>query len=445
MHLVATEGFDTDEWSQGRDERTRTVLEAAHRCVDLLVRTAIIDRDGPTWPTWEHDGLGRVRDIRGGRRGFGDGDAGVIWALRHLGTALGRPDASELADDGAAVLLRQRPGDAARGSGLLDGEAGVDLLTRVGGRVELGWSGSSRLADGLAGLLLGLARARRHEDHAALILLELERQSQDEPWGRSWPTTSWPTTTGPTTTGPDGGRRALCGLAAGASGVVWALVEAAAVWPRLAERALSLAEAALQWESSWFDPERGRWPDLRQHPAGWPDHWCHGAAGAGAVRLRILELASAGLEVPWSVESTLAAAESAVQRCGRALADATRQTVEGGADAVAAGWTMCHGTGGPAAVVSLASDVLGVTEHRDHALAAAAAFVSTAPANPESWPSGQTGADGDLSLLHGVAGTAMVLTDLAHPGSVPSVALLGLGGVRSAGGFGPGILATSGR
>ncbi|MDT0215682.1 lanthionine synthetase LanC family protein [Rothia sp. ARF10] len=401
------------------DDRA-VVLEAAHRCVDLLVRTAILDDEGnPTWPAWETGPEGAV-GVVAGRRSLYDGDAGVVWSLTHLGTALNRPDAVELASSGTRALLRSRPDGPDAPAGLLVGEAGVDLLRR--GRASRGWSESSDLTDGLAGILLSLARARHHEAHASAIVAELRHRARVEPWGRSWPDHRL------------GGEsaRPLCGLAHGASGIVWALCEAAAAWPRLASSALELAAEGLEWEASWSEPVRGGWPDLREGEMSWPDLWCHGSAGAGAVRLRLLELVDAGLDVPWSVDTTRAEAEMAVQRCGRAMGDAADRAVEGGAGAVVAGWTLCHGAGGPAGLVALAADVLGVPDHRDEALSAAAAFVASAPTDPELWPSGLRGADGDVSLATGVAGTAVLLTDLAVPGVVPSLPLLGAGGVRGA-------------
>lgn len=398
-----------------------SVLDAAHRCVDLLVRTAVIDRGGPTWPAWELGPDGRAAGVVAGRRSLYDGDAGVVWALTHLGTALNRPDAIELGASGARALLHDRPSDPGAPSGLLVGEAGVDLLARAGDRVEAGWSDGSDLTDGLAGILLALARAHRHPEHAAGIVAELRHRSRVEGWGRSWPD--------PRLAGDTG--RPLCGLAHGASGIAWALAEAAAVWPRLAQDALELAGEALAWEASWSDPARGGWPDLREGDIAWPDLWCHGSAGAGAVRLRLLELAADGLELPWSIDTTRAEAEMAVQRCGGAMHEAARRAQALGADAVMGGWTLCHGVGGPAGVVALAADVFAVAEHRERAVAAAAAHVRCAPVDPEEWPSGLQGADGDVSLATGVAGTAMVLTDLALPGAVPSVVLLGLGGRRS--------------
>lgn len=409
---------ELDADGQGDHDR---VLAAAHRCVDLLVRTAVIDRIGPTWPSWELGPDGRPLGVVAGRRSLYDGDAGVVWALSHLGTALHRPDAAELAASGAHGLLQARPTDLDVPAGLLVGEAGVDLLRRVGGKVEPQWSDGSDLTDGLAGILLGLARARRHEEHAAGVVAELRHRSRVEQWGRSWPDERL---------SGEGGRP-LCGLAHGASGVAWALAEAAAVWPKLASNALELAGDAMAWEASWSDPARGGWPDLRDGDVTWPDLWCHGSAGAGVVRLRLLELAAAGLEVPWSLDTTRAEAEMAVQRCGHAMSEAGELVAAQGVGAVPAGWTVCHGVGGATAVVGLAADVFGVPEHRERAVAAAARFVSSAPVDPGDWPCGLHGADGDVSLLNGVAGTAMILADLARPHSVPSVALLGIGGIRS--------------
>ncbi|GAA4118016.1 hypothetical protein GCM10022415_16470 [Knoellia locipacati] len=420
MSAVSMQGEqDAVTGTEPQDDRDR-VLDAAHRCVDLLVRTAIIDDAGdPTWPTWEMGPEGAV-GVVAGRRSLYDGDAGVVWALTHLGTALNRHDATELAASGAESLRRTRPAGPDVPAGLLVGEAGVSLLRQARNGVGIGWSDGSDLTDGLAGILLSLARTRRHEAHAAAIVAELRHRSHAEPWGRSWPDHRL----------AGEAARPLCGLAHGASGIAWALAEAAAVWPRLAPSALELAGEALAWEASWAEPVRGGWPDLREGDVTWPDLWCHGAAGAGAVRLRLLELADAGLDVPWPTDTTRAEAEMAVQRCGRAMSDAAEQAVTGGPDTVAAGWTLCHGAGGPAGVVALAADILGVPEHRERALAAAAAFVSAAPVDPGVWPCGLRGADGDVSLVTGAAGTAVLLADLARPGTVPSLALLGAGGVR---------------
>ena len=110
-----------------------------------------------------------------------------------------------------------------------------------------------------------------------------------------------------------------------------------------------------------------------------------------------------------------------------------------------AGWTLCHGAGGPAAVVALAADVLGEAEHRTLALAAAAAYVGAAGTRPEEWPCGLRGADGDVSLVNGVAGTAVLLADLVRAGHSAIAGAARMGGVRpagsAAGGLGPRVVA----
>lgn len=51
--------LEGDVGSRLSEDRER-LLDAAHRCADLLVRSAFIDRDGPTWPAWELGPDGRA-------------------------------------------------------------------------------------------------------------------------------------------------------------------------------------------------------------------------------------------------------------------------------------------------------------------------------------------------------------------------------------------------
>lgn len=407
------------------------VAEAAHRAVDVLVQGAVVDADAaPTWPSWTLGSDGRPEAVVGGRRSVYSGDAGVVWALTEAGAALDRADATDLAAAGRSAIARRAP-DPGEGDGLLVGGAGVALLAGGGGE-ELSpsaWSEGTDLTDGLAGILLG--RALGHDPgeapgagpearHAARVVAELRRRSHPAPWGRCWPD--------PRLDGADA--RPLCGLAHGASGIVWALAEAAAAWPGLGDEALDLAAEGLRWEAAWIDPVQGGWPDLREGEVSWPDLWCHGSVGAGAVRLRLIELAERGLEVPWSLDVTRAEAEMAVQRCGAELSRSAAVVAEAGPDALVAGISLCHGAGGQLALLALAADVLGVPEHREAATEAAGVLLAALPEDPGEWPCGMLGADGDLSLLNGVAGTAVVLADLARPGRAASPALLGAGGRR---------------
>ncbi|PVG83312.1 hypothetical protein DDE18_08430 [Nocardioides gansuensis] len=389
------------------------LLEAAHRCVDLLLDSTVVAGDQLTWPTWEVAEDGTAARCRGGRSLAYDGDAGIAWALGHLGSATERDEAAAVAALGARSALGRR----LPAGGWLSGRPGVlalvadlpeSLQHMVGPAVvdDVRSVAATDLTGGVAGALL--ARTRTGGGPAPLGLVrELRQRSREELWGRSWPD--------PEADGDEA--RPLCGLAHGASGIVWALAEAAARWPELSAEALALADEGLAWESTWLDPARGGWPDLRAGETTWPARWCHGSAGAGAVRARLLQLAAQGLTTPWPQELVRSDLEVAVQSCGAEVAGFVADVREHDAAALGAGLTICHGLGGPVGLLDLAADVLDEPRHRDLAVEAATVFLDAAGTDPGAWPSGVRGADGDLGLLNGVAGTALLLARLALPGA----------------------------
>lgn len=382
--------------------------DAVDRCVDALTGCAVDLGDEVTWPTWDLDDQGRAAAVVGGRSDLYSGDAGIAHALARLGRLPGREHLTTLAERAVATLARRAPTASA---GWLSGEAGV-------AGVLGGWrdgipetTAATDLTGGLAGILLTVARTGAPLEVARPLVARLRDRAVVTAWGSAWPD--------PTEAGD--AARPLCGLAHGASGIVWPLAEAALAWPQLADEALSLADAGMRWESTWFDPIHGGWPDLRDDVV-WPALWCHGAAGGGAVRLRLLELADAGLATPWPVETCRAEAEAAVQACGAAVVAAAEAVFE--RSVPVGGLTLCHGLGGPLAVLAEASRVLDEPCHRAVARDAAVALVSALPDDAGSWPSGFKEADGDLALLTGVAGTALVLANLRDPGAVASPLLL---------------------
>lgn len=381
---------------------------AVDRCVDALTGCVIADGEDVTWPSWDLDAQGRARGVVAGRSDLYCGDAGIAHALVRLGKVLDRPDLTTLAETATATLGRR----ASSGSvGWLSGDAGV---AQVRGTWQRGIPDSAQATDltaGLAGILLSAARTHAPSTVAKSLVSQLRDRAVITAWGSAWPD--------PTESGD--AARPLCGLAHGASGIAWALVEAAVVWPEVADEALTLADAGLRWEATWFDPIHGGWPDLREGVA-WPALWCHGAAGAGAVRLRLVELAAAGLSTPWPAETVLAEAEVAVQACGSAVVSAAEEVLERPVPVGAL--TLCHGLGGPLAVLAQAARVLGEPRHVGVAREAAVAFVSALPEDAAAWPSGFKEADGDLGLMTGVAGTALVLASLRDPLDVPSPLLL---------------------
>lgn len=393
----------------GRDPVATVVGEAVERCADALTGCAIVEGDDVTWPAWDMDSEGRAHRVVAGRSDLYSGDAGVAHALARLAVALGRDDLGVLAGRAAASLARRSSSGSV---GWLSGEAGV---AQVRGGWECGVPAGAPATDltaGLAGVLLVAARTGAPTSEARPLVARIRERATTTAWGSAW--------TDPTETGD--AARPLCGLAHGASGIVLALVEAAAAWPDVADEALTVADAGLRWESTWWDPVLGGWPDLRDGIA-WPALWCHGSAGAGAVRLRLLELAAAGLEAPWPVETVRCEAEVAVQRCGAFVAEAVDAVVRDGA-LPSAGLSLCHGLGGPMSVLADAGRVLGEPHHVDTARRAAATLVSALPHDPTEWPSGFKEADGDLALLTGVAGTALVLAQVLDPWALPSAALL---------------------
>jgi lantibiotic modifying enzyme len=135
------------------------------------------------------------------------------------------------------------------------------------------------LMGGAAGLCLGLLALHR-ETGDEVVLAKARRagerlvsRQRPEPEGGA----AWPTWSG----------AALCFPSHGASGIALALA-------RLADRAgqerfAGAAALALEFEDACYDPERGGWPDRRDHARAGPPaaQWCHGAAGVGITRLAL--------------------------------------------------------------------------------------------------------------------------------------------------------------
>jgi len=385
-------------------------------CLNLLQDTVIEVDEQVSWPTWVLGESGTPERCTAGRSPLYDGDAGIAWALHRLGPALGRPEATALARRANATIRRRRP---LVDAGLFSGRCGIALADEgteppaaQDDPAQLVASlPTSDVTDGLAGVLLAHARSPHGSATVAAALVDaLWQRSERRLWGRGWPD--------PTQRGDDA--RPLCGVAHGASGIAWALVEAARQWSQVADSAMALAAEALRFESAWSDPLHGGWPDLRGPQPVWAARWCHGAAGAAAIRLRMLQLSAVGLATPWSDESLRAELEVAVQACGAEVWREREAWDAYGADALGQGWTLCHGIGATVAVLDLAATVLAEPRHRELALDTARDFLALAGDDPADWPCGLQGADGDLSLFNGIAGTAVLLADLAGitgPGS----------------------------
>lgn len=389
--------------------------EAYLRVVDTLVDGAVRATNGVSWPTWELGADGRPDQVRAGRPSLYDGDTGIALALAAIGPVCGRDDATELAQ---TVLtgghLEVPPGDDPT---LLSGWAGISLARRTAGPAP---AELSRLGPDLGSGVAGIALVTDDERVVRAAVERLARLREPEPIGSSWPDRLDP---------DPRAQRPLCGLAHGASGIALALSEIADRFPELADEALTLADEALWWESAWFDPIRGGWPDLRADDEGdadqateedpqtygYPDLWCHGAAGIGLVRLRLLQLADRGLTTPWPTETIRAEAEAAVGACGRSLARAATEVPRVGWSVAPGGLTLCHGLAGPLEVLLTASRTWSAPSHLAAARRLAAEVVRCLPDDPWQWPSGILEATGVAGLFVGTAGTALTLARLVHP------------------------------
>ena len=395
-------------------QEIETLQRAVERCADTLAGTAFVDHDRAGWLSWELTADGRPTTMRGGNPALYDGDSGNAYACAVLGVALDRSDLVDLSVRAARHALNRSSG---LGPALLSGRPGVELAARrievlTGARVAdtvSGWAQADRngadLTDGLAGTLyagsvLGAPLPAQRE-----LVEALTAAGVPGPVGSCWPDLA------------AADRRPLCGLAHGASGVALALAEAAAQQPVLAAEAGPLIGAALAWERAWFDPIRGSWPDLRGESISYPAWWCHGAAGIGLVRLRMLALQRAGLNLGLPESSLLAEAAAAV-RAGSA--ELGRAVAGGGHPA---GLTLCHGAGGALELLTLAAEVFSVDEHLRLGQQFAAQLLAGLDRDPLRWTTGLPVLGGG-GLFLGLAGAAAVLARLAFPGlRIPPVAL----------------------
>jgi lantibiotic modifying enzyme len=203
----------------------------------------------------------------------------------------------------------------------------------------------------------------------------------------------------------------LTGLAHGAAGIAWGLLE---LWRATGEaRFRQAADHALAYERHWFDPQTGNWPDFRRwEPAGpslapWPQSlaWCHGAPGGALARLRAYQITrSARLRHE---------AAAAVAATVRALTP-----VEGTAGT---NYSLCHGQGGNADILLAASDILGDAAYRAVAEGVGYAGIEQVDRANMPWPCGLPDDLETPGLLLGLAGIGQFYLRLYDPARVSSV------------------------
>ena len=307
------------------------------------------------------------------RAGFYTGHVGVAYAAARIGRSLDR------ADLGAqAIAVLERLGGAA------DADSVVDLVS----------GGTGAIAP-----LLALAVQL---DRPALcdLAMRLGRRTvatairSDDGW--SWPVSA----------GAIEAARPLTGLAHGAAGIGWSLLELGHATG--AGEMIEAAHQAFRYENRWFRTAEDNWPDFREEDGDDAPScvaWCHGAPGIGLTRLRAVEL---------GFEAYRADAEAAMRTTRSSLAE--RDTwIDGD-------FSLCHGHGGLGEILRYAARVLGQPELAELVSEAAAASAARFADEPASWPCGVRRGS-NPSLMIGLAGIGYFFLGLADP-ALPSVLLV---------------------
>jgi class II lanthipeptide synthase len=314
---------------------------AADAIGERLERAAIWHRGQCSWMGAETDRRDpwriEYRPLGGDVYG---GTAGVGLFLAHLGRrapaagALRHAVARPVARDGLHAGVLGIAAAAVQGGRRL----GDDALVAAGhGLVASAEApaGPADVVNGTAGAVLGLLSV----GHVPAAVTAGERLLDRAVRGRhGW---GWKTP-------GHGYARPLCGLAHGAAGIGWALLELFAATGD--ERFRTGGERALEYEHSWLDAQRGTWPDHRlggyvrgrRHPIASPalGTWCHGEAGIALTRLRARELLGDAAD-HGDLEHAL---------------EATRRHVRAALECELTDASLCHGLAGSADVLLRAGD-----------------------------------------------------------------------------------------
>ncbi len=321
-------------------------------------------------------------------RGLYAGRPGIAYAAGRCGRLLGD---ERLTVQAARLALVHWPAGATAPADLVSGTAGAtapaDLVS--------GTAGATAALLALAPLLNDerlVARAAGHAD-------ELAAAARRGPAGCSWAPAGAPSS-----------EHGLTGLAHGAAGAAWALLELFAATGDARHHAT--IEGALTYERHWFDADEANWPDLRgierrePHGAFRPPYattWAHGAPGIALSRLR-------GWQITGD-ERLRCAAITALQT--------TAASVERALLAPRADFTLAGGLAGNAEVLALGATLL--PEGGELARRAGEIGVGRYAASLDGWPGG---GGRTPALLDGDAGIGLFLLRLHDP-TVPSVLLPG--------------------
>jgi len=347
--------------------------------VALFLAEACRRAGNPRWRDTALAAIGHALDRLDGipppeRVGFYTGHVGIAYAAATIGRSLERPDL-----EARAVAVLDRLAEATAGDPV------VDLLSGDTGAIAPLLALAHRLGrPGLRDLALRLGRRT----------VAAATRSDD---GWSWPVSA----------GAIEAARPLTGLAHGAAGIGWSLLELGQATG--AGEMIEAAHQAFRYENRWFRPAEDNWPDFREadgDDAPVCEAWCHGAPGIGLTRLRAVEL---------GFDSYRAEAEAALRTTRAALADRDRW-IDGD-------FSLCHGRAGLAEVLRYGSRVLGRPATGELVWEAAADGAERFAGAPAGWPCGVRRGS-NPSLMLGLAGIGWLYLGLADP-ALPSVLLVG--------------------
>ncbi len=194
----------------------------------------------------------------------------------------------------------------------------------------------------------------------------------------------------------------LTGLAHGASGIAWALLELSELSgeKRFREAALK----AFSYENSLFSSEKKNWPDLREMNNGgnrmFMVGWCHGAPGIALARLRALRYVD-GVPVRNDIAAGLETTLSHGFRGDHSL---------------------CHGSLGNLEPLLQASELLDRTPWTGHVNRVSAAILQSI--HDDGWCCGVPLSVESPGLMTGLAGIGYGLLRLADPLRIPALLTL---------------------
>lgn len=302
------------------------------------------------------------------RPGAFSGWGGAVYTLTHLGLLWQEP---ELLEEAERLAPRIEP--------LLAKDDAYDVIA------------------GAAGAIVPLLELYRHRPSKTILNTavrcgeHLLTAAITDERGQSWPSM------------PGVSELPLTGFGHGTAGISWALARLAQVTGE--ERFREAARGALRYERSWFSPEHGNWPDLREsretsEGRSFMYAWCHGAPGIGLGRIGSLPF----LNDPEMYDEIRAAVQSTL------------------AEGFGFNHSLCHGDLGNLDLVREAGRVLGDEELASEASRLAARILASIEIEgPRCGASVTTEIPG---LLVGLAGIGYGLLRAAHPDRVPSVLLL---------------------